>query len=212
MSRADTPAKDNPYRRTLLRRQQSRDTRAGIVRAAARVWAEKGFDHATVDDICDAAGVARSTYYFHFESTDQLLGELTWATAGGTAADIEAVLTAGDLDEQIAAFIDGLSRRMSSVSRELAALVLRKAIGGVESLGDFPDDRVDFGLILARILERGRDAGRIRQDIDVKELGAILGGMVMEALLRWATGHTGATPLRESLALRFELVLDGLRP
>ncbi len=100
---------------------------------------------------------------------------------------------------------------MTSVPKELAALVLRKAIGGIESLGDFPDNGVDFGLILARILERARDAGSIRQDIDAKELGAILGGMTMEALLRWATGHTGATPLNESLALRFTLVLDGLR-
>ena len=211
MSKADTPASDNPYRRTLLRRQQSRDTRARIVRAAARVWAKEGFDDATVDDICKAAGVARSTFYFHFQSTGQLLGELTWATAGGTAADIDAVLTAGDIDQQLAAFINGLSRRMSSVPKELAALVLRRAISGVESLGDFPDDRVDFGLILARILERGRTAGRIRQDVDVRELGAILGGMTMEALLRWATGHTGAIPLHESLAFRFELVLDGLR-
>ena len=117
MSKADTPARDNPYRRTLLRRQQSRDTRARIVRAAARVWAKKGFDDATVDDICEAAGVARSTYYFHFQSTDQLLGELTWATAGGTAADIDAVLGAGDIDQQLAAFIEGLSRRMGSVPR-----------------------------------------------------------------------------------------------
>ena len=211
MSKADTPAGDNPYRRTLLRRQQSRDTRARLVRAAAGVWAKKGFDDATVDDICEAAGVARSTYYFHFQSTDQLLGELTWATAGGTEADIDAVLGAGDIDQQLAAFIEGLSRRMGSVPKELAALVLRKAISGLESLGEFPDNRVDFGLILARVLERGRDAGTIRHDIDVKELGAILGGMTMEALLRWATGHTGTTPLQESLAVRFELVLDGLR-
>ncbi|HLY81556.1 MAG TPA: helix-turn-helix domain-containing protein, partial [Acidimicrobiales bacterium] len=89
MNKSDTSANGNPYRRTLLRRQQSRDTRAAIVRAAARVWAEKGFEQATVDDICDAAGVARSTYYFHFATTDQVLSELTWATAGGTAADID---------------------------------------------------------------------------------------------------------------------------
>jgi len=209
--RSDTPTGDNPYRRTLLRRQRSRDTRARIVRAAARVWGQQGFDATTVDDICKAAGVARSTYYYHFQSTDQLLGELTWATASGTAADIDAVLAAGDIDQALATFIDGLARRMGAVPKELAALVLRRAIAGVESIGDFPGDRVDFGLILARILERGREAGRIRPDIDVKEVGAILGGMTMEALVRWATGHTGTIPLRDSLALRFELVLDGLR-
>jgi len=116
-----------------------------------------------------------------------------------------------DLDEQIGAFIDGLSRRMESVPRELAALVLRNSMGGLERLGAFPDGKVDFGLIISGVLQRAQATGQLRTDVDAAELGAVLGGMTMEAMLRWATGHTGKTPLRNSLALRFELVLDGLR-
>jgi AcrR family transcriptional regulator len=203
--------KQNPYKRSLLARQNSIETRSNIVRAAARLWASKGYDATTVDEICAAAGIGRSTYYHHFESKDQLLGELTWATAQAAVADIEGVPGTGTIDQQIAAFIDGLNARMDSIPRELAALVLRNAIGGIERLGAFPDGRVDFGTLLARVLERAQAAGEIRHDIDAKELGAIMGGMTMEALLRWATGHTGVTPLRESLALRLGLVLDGIR-
>ncbi|MGE3835543.1 MAG: TetR/AcrR family transcriptional regulator [Acidimicrobiia bacterium] len=211
MAKADATTSDNPYRRSLLRRQRSLDTRAAIVRAAARLWTENGYDTTTVEDICTAAGIGRSTYYLHFESKEQLLGELTWATSGGTAADVERAMGHGDLDEQIAAFVDGLSRRMESVPRDLAALVLRTSIGGMERLGAFPDDKVDFGLIITRVLRRAQAAGHLRTDVDAAELGAILGGMTMEAMLRWATGHTGDTPLRDSLSLRFDLVLDGLR-
>jgi AcrR family transcriptional regulator len=211
MAQAENSNEDRPYRRSLLARQRSRDTRAAIVRAAAEVWGQRGFDETTIDDICEVAGVARSTFYVHFESKDQLLGELTWATAGATASEIEPILEAGDMDQQIDAFIDGLTRRMMSVPRDLAALLLRKAIGGVEQLGQFPDDRVDFGLILARILEHAKVGGIVHPDVDADEIGAIIGAMTMEALLRWSTGHTGTTPLRDSLALRFDLVLDGLR-
>ena len=200
----------NPYRRSLLRRPQSVETRASIVRAAARLWAKKGVDGTTIEEICAAAGVGRSTFYFHFESKEQLLMELTWATAWGTAEDVRQAGD-GDLHDQIAAFIEGLARRMETVPKDLAALVLRKAIGGVEQLGDFPEDRIDFGRTLAGILERAQKKGELRADVDTKELGAILGAMTMEAMLRWATGHTGRTPLRDSLAVRFELVLDGLR-
>jgi AcrR family transcriptional regulator len=211
MAASQQSGSQNPYRRALLRRQQSVDTRRAIVRAAARVWAAKGYDATTVEDICAAAKIGRSTYYFHFESKRQLLSELTWATASGTASDVARTFEAGDLAQQLKAFIDGLARRMESVPRDLAALVLRHAIGGMERLGAYPDGKVDFGLIHTRILERAQSTGEIRADVDAAEIGAILGGMTMEALLRWATGHTGRTPLRNSLALRYDLVVDGIR-
>jgi len=66
VTETEPAAKDNPYRRSLLRRQRSVDTREAIVRAAARLWAERGYESTTVDEICTAAGIGRSTYYFHF--------------------------------------------------------------------------------------------------------------------------------------------------
>ena len=41
---------------------------AGILEAARRVFAAKGFSQATVDDIASAAGVAKGTVYLYYES------------------------------------------------------------------------------------------------------------------------------------------------
>lgn len=204
-------AADNPYRRSLLRRQRSVTTRANIVRAAARLWAEQGFDGPTIEDICAAAEVGRSTFYFHFESKAQLIDELTWATATATAEDVADALDAGDLDAQINSFIDAVAGRMVKASRAFVAVVLQRA-AVLHVPGDTPDGRVDFAQILTRVFERARTNGAIRQDVAPAEIGQILSAMTMEAILRWATGRTGDTPLRDSIALRFELVLAGLRP
>jgi len=210
VSKGGTRPSENPYRRSLLRRQQSLDTRARIIRGAARVWAEKGFDDGSIEDICAAAEIGRSTFYFHFASKDEVLGALRWATASGTAAEVERALEAGGLREQLEAFVDAVSRRIESTPKELVAVVLRRGISAMEQRGGQPDESVDFGQILARILEHAQPDGSVPADVDAKELGAILGGMVMEALLRWATGQTGTTALRDSLWLRFDLVLRGL--
>jgi AcrR family transcriptional regulator len=209
MAKAATSAADNPYRRSLLRRQRSVDTRASVVRAAARLWAEQGFDGPTIEDICAAAGIARSTFYFHFESKDELIDELTWATAAATASDVEAALGAGSLDAQIDAFIDAVAGRMTKVPRPFVALVLRRAATR-NVPGETPDDRVDFARILTPLLERATADDELRPSVDPDELAAILSSMTMEAILRWANGRTPAHGLRDSLALRFELVLDGL--
>src|SRR5437773_11873021 len=40
----------------------------GILEAARKVFAKKGFSNATVDDIAAAAGVAKGTVYLYYES------------------------------------------------------------------------------------------------------------------------------------------------
>jgi AcrR family transcriptional regulator len=201
---------ENPYRRSLLRRQGSVDTRANIVRAAARLWAEQGFDGPTVEDICGAAGVGRSTFYFHFESKDQLIDELAWATAVATARDLESALGDGGLDKQIDTFISSVAGRMTKVPRAFVTQVLRRAAAR-NVPGETPDDRVDFARILTPVLKRAQADGELVSKVDPEELAEILSSMTMEAILRWAKGRTRPNALKDSVALRFELALDGLR-
>lgn len=202
----------NPYRRSLLRQKRSVNTRGTIVRAAARLWSEKGYDETTVDEICALAGVGRSTYYLHFSSKDELLLELSLATARGVAADVEAGAAEGGVETQIRAFVDGLVRRMDSVPHSLATAVMRRVSATRVQLGAPPTDGpVRFEDILEGIIRAAQERGEIRRDVDPGQLGEILSGLTLDALERWAGGGSDRT-LREHLTLRFELVLAGLAP
>jgi AcrR family transcriptional regulator len=50
--------------------------RQRVLRAAYRIFAEKGFYSATVDEIADRAGVGKGTVYRHFESKENLFREV----------------------------------------------------------------------------------------------------------------------------------------
>jgi len=58
------------------RQEQRQQTRAKLVDAALRVFAEQGYDHATVEEISIAAGYSKGAYYFHFDSKEDMLLEL----------------------------------------------------------------------------------------------------------------------------------------
>src|SRR5207253_10906756 len=45
---------------------------AGILEAARKVFAKKGFSDATVDDIANAAGVAKGTVYLYYRSKQEV--------------------------------------------------------------------------------------------------------------------------------------------
>ena len=64
--------------KTLDRRQQERGHRAreAILRAAQTLFAQKGYDETTVEEIAKTAGVAVGSFYRHFRSKRQVL--LVW--------------------------------------------------------------------------------------------------------------------------------------
>ena len=58
-----------------VKQQRTRRGRARemLLDSAARVFTERGFRGATVDAILDHAGLSKGTFYWHFESKDELV-------------------------------------------------------------------------------------------------------------------------------------------
>ena len=74
--------------------------RAGIVSAAAEVFAQRGVARTTVSDIVKAAGVAQGTFYLYFDSKDDavfaVVDRVADAICEQTAARIAAAASAVD--------------------------------------------------------------------------------------------------------------------
>lgn len=73
--------------------RQKQETRAALMDAARRCFADKGWTDTVVADIVGAAGVAHGTFYVHFRDkdaiADALLGELNVALAARIAPVVE---------------------------------------------------------------------------------------------------------------------------
>jgi AcrR family transcriptional regulator len=210
MRNAGSSPSTNPYRRTLLRQDRSINTRRAIIRAAARLWGQQDYAETTVEDICTAAGVGRSTYYLHFESKERLLIELALATALGVAGDVETAVQGGTLGDQLRAFVDGLVRRMEGTPRSLAVTVMRQVSINSVSSRQPVEGSILFDDVLTRVVRDGQERGELRAEVDPRDVGEVMAGMTLDALQRWAGGADERT-LRQSLELRFDLVLAALR-
>ena len=81
--------------------------RAEILEAARTVFAGKGFEAATIDDIAHAAGVAKGTLYLYYPSKR----EIYWAALRAGVDDLYTATTrrvdaAGSAHDKIRAFIE----------------------------------------------------------------------------------------------------------
>jgi AcrR family transcriptional regulator len=177
------------------------------------LWSERGFDEVTVEEICAAAGVGRTTFYLHFENKEQLLSSLAWATALGVTSDLEGVRGTGTFDAQLDVFIRGLVRRVGSVPKPLAELVLRSQrvqLARLRAAGRL-DDSTRFADILSDVLVEANDRGDVTESADAAELGEILGALTMDAIETWASSDSDAAHLAETLRSRFAVVIDQYR-
>lgn len=201
----------------VLRARRLRATRrTEILTAARRRFALRGYHRTSIDDIIAEAGIARGTFYLHFESKraifDELLAELL-ATLQATVRRIDVASGAPaphvQLDAMVTRVLDALV-----ANREMAGLLLREAVGLDE---DFDRKLRDFyGRIEALVvsaLETGQAMGIVRPLPSAIVARAVL-GMVKETV-QWAIlDEPGASepPRRDAVqALGHELIQLTLR-
>jgi AcrR family transcriptional regulator len=199
-------------RGTLGRQERGKETRRNLIRTAARLWSERGFDEVTVEEICSEAGVGRTTFYLHFESKDHLLAGLAGATGAGVAADLDAVSASASLDEQLDVLIRGIARRMQDVPKSLAELVIHSQ--RVQLMKARPEDVAQstrFADLARDVLVGARGRGELTRAADPIELGEVLGALIMDAIESWASGRARNKSLAAVLRFRVALVVDQYR-
>jgi AcrR family transcriptional regulator len=82
------------------------ETRHRLVSAAYSVFAEKGFGHVRIEDVCSAAGYTRGAFYSQFTSLDELFFVLYDRHAAVIAEQVSAALADVDDSDDLLATID----------------------------------------------------------------------------------------------------------
>jgi AcrR family transcriptional regulator len=78
------------------RREYKKDlTRQQMLMAAADLFAERGYDSTSVEDIAERADVSKGTLYYHFETKEALVVELRRSMLAGTVEQTYAMLAQG---------------------------------------------------------------------------------------------------------------------
>ncbi len=108
------------------------DRRAQLLEAARQVFADKGYDAATIDDITKVAGVAKGTFYLYFDEKREVLHGLvetflSHLTAIGLSVAKQVSTPADYFDRVTHATTEIL--RVFSEHRALAKLAYRESMG-----------------------------------------------------------------------------------
>jgi len=137
-----------------------------ILDAALKVFAEKGFAAARMDDVARRAGVTKGTIYLYFPSKEELFKSLVRGAIGGTLEQVAAY--AEGYDGTARELLASVLRTIGMVMRTSDRIVLPKII--LAESGNFPElvrfyrfEIIEKGLgIFRAIVARGIDQGEFR--------------------------------------------------
>jgi AcrR family transcriptional regulator len=182
------------------------------VRAALELWTVRGFEtgieDTTVEEISQAAGVTKGTFYFHFARKEEILLEMGWDTAAAVIEEARRCIKAErDLDDSLSRVIGVLSRRVhaappAAVGRAVAEF-RRTPPGEIDAAG-----RVGFAHGFESLFARAQEVGELPSNIEPAEIAQMLEALLMDSILDWSAGHSD---LGTALRSRTALLVAGLR-
>jgi AcrR family transcriptional regulator len=197
----------------LSRRAQNRARlRESILEAATSLFAARGFDVVTMNDIAVKAGVVRATVFNHFPSKHSLIEAITEDVFGYYTAIVERALAEEDasvpallttLLVHMGEGIESAQQFYSGVFRE----ILRVRVG-LDARTSSQSLRGAALEQLEALTERGRARGELRTDIDARQLARGLDALSMGTIIDWLYEHPGGA-LRDRMETAAALFLQG---
>ena len=189
------------------RERRRRETHARIFDAAMRLFAERGFANTPVEDITEAADVAKGTFFNYFPTKEAILEALAERQLGVVRAAEEQARTAASVRPVLLEMIHGLAKRPSR-----SQLLLRSLMGVAlthHSLSNFLGRILESGRVhVGAIMKRGQELGELRADLDPIELARVLQHSIFGTQMIWALSKP--KDLEKWLDLTFEIFWRGM--
>jgi AcrR family transcriptional regulator len=181
------------------REAQRRQTRARVLNAAIVEFQRTGSNSADINAIVDAAGVSRSTFYFHFPTKEHVLLELMRRDEAQLAEKLSRFL---DSPHDLPAVLEETVDMVLALESQWGSQLFREVIGLYFSPNK-PDEEQwvqhPTYVLLAAEIERARHRGELYDDVDCYDSAAffLIG---VHALL---TSNRESGPERDAVLKKF---------
>jgi TetR/AcrR family fatty acid metabolism transcriptional regulator len=186
--------------------------REKILRAAIRIFSQKGYFNSKISEIARLAGVADGTIYLYFKNKDDLLISLFEEKMGEVVADVRArVADGGDALSRLRIFIrnhmDLLTREAGLI--EVIQVELRQSNKFMKEY--VPLKFLEYLDVISGILEDGKREGTVRPDLNVTMARRAIFGALDEISLAYVLSRKRKYDPAAAAEEIYRMLAEGLR-
>ncbi len=213
----DQDISDRPVINCLatMPRPSNPNARIQLLAAAEAVFAARGLDEAKVEEIATRAGLAKGSFYLHFESKEDAFRQLVEMMLARMKAQIEAmaedaISAKASLAEVLEGWVAADLELFEFIWQNRAVVSLMLDGGRCAAFRHLVDGFCDEAAVKTkRLLLRGIEAGIYRRDLDIDVTAAFIAG-AYDRLARQIVREPRRPDLTKLLREVQSLVLRGL--
>jgi AcrR family transcriptional regulator len=170
-----------------------------VTDVAFAIFAERGFDAASMEDVARAAGITKASIYHHVPSKEALLARgLERALSALFAVLDEPPATGSSARARLTAIVRRVAEITMSMRAEVS--VLFRVRGNSVTERGAMERRRDFDHRVADLVREAQAAGEVRKDIDPALIVRLIFGM-SNSVVEWyrPAGRTPAAAIAEAI-------------
>ena len=154
------------------RKEKAAGTRQRIFETACSLIGEKGFANVSVEDITNACGVSKGTFYVYFKRKEDVVFESCQAWFGDV--DRKAREHGGPIEEKLAIYFKWFMEGVTRGGVELCRQWIREVIDPNDSPGEMCGGKYGYDLChLTAFLDDAVKGGLLKKSTPVKTLAHI---------------------------------------
>ena len=175
-----------------------------IIKTAFELFSEKGFDNVKVQDICDACGITRGAFYYHYKTKDAVLDDIFFTSNQLSINSLQQIMTADNYIEQFYALFSVYLKQVIETGPAVTGEVYKRYISNEVTSLFYPKDFPAFPMYV-ELIRKAQDARQIGSNVD-SEILAETAAYVSDGIgLVWC-GKNGSFDFMEE----FRRVMDGI--
>lgn len=189
------------------RERNKRRVRERLYSSAIELFIQKGYEQTSVDEIAEAADVARGTFFNHFQRKEDLITAWEERRRQHLTENWKNLSMAqrGDVRTTLGRLMDYLAA-MNEAEGEIARAMLAAWVRAGRPLDEEPYSAGIF----TEVVEAARQRGEIPSHIDSVQAGLLIRDAYLGALYRWSRVPAGTSGLRAELNAITRIILEGI--
>lgn len=199
-------------RRTKL---EAARTRKRMLRAALILFAERGYEQTTLDDVARKVRLTKGAVYWHFKGKAELLCALITDMAAFHTNELERSLAEPD---SLAALREHLVERARYVTHNpdnsKFFIMMTRLNWAAARLAPIKQlvNQLETGIfgVIWRTLDKLQASGEVRKDVNVRIVTEVLGGLWL-GLLKAQTDKCMETDLSETMSTGIDMVVNAIK-
>ncbi|MWC27043.1 TetR/AcrR family transcriptional regulator [Paenibacillus sp. MMS18-CY102] len=195
----------------MLRETRKQALKGQIYEEALALFKAKGFNQVTVEEITQACGIAKGTFYNYFPRKESILLYLSELQMEATRERLMATSSNEDPKAALLSLFDALMSRYTS-DRELVRIMMMEMIRSEPAMAEELRVMDRFQGMIAQQLKAARAEGKLPASLECSNAAAIISGIYFHTLTAWASSPDDAFDMRTRFKSRFELAWHGIHP